>query len=135
MLPSNPPLPRAVGLILRRPDGALLVVRRAPHLPLGGYWTPVTGRLEPGESPTEAAHRELLEETGLTAHLGRELSRGPTSDGRFELIYFEAHASTPLPPLSLQTSELSEARWIFAADLAALTPMLDTTRRILAAAL
>ena len=34
-----------------------------------GRWTPPGGRLEPGEDALTAAHRELLEETGLTAVL------------------------------------------------------------------
>jgi lipoyl(octanoyl) transferase len=32
----------------------------------GGFWQPVTGRIEAGESPEAAAQRELAEETGLT---------------------------------------------------------------------
>ena len=30
-----------------------------------GTWLPIGGELEPGETPLEAAHRELREETGL----------------------------------------------------------------------
>ena len=33
----------------------------------GGFWQPVTGRIEAGESPMTAAARELTEETGLSA--------------------------------------------------------------------
>lgn len=34
-----------------------------------GRWTPPGGHLEPGEDAASAAHRELLEETGLSAAL------------------------------------------------------------------
>ncbi len=34
-----------------------------------GYWDLVKGKLEPGETNKEAAHRELKEETGLEARL------------------------------------------------------------------
>jgi lipoyl(octanoyl) transferase len=44
------------------PDGRVLLLRRTAAR--GGFWQPVTGRLEPGESPEAAARRELLEETG-----------------------------------------------------------------------
>ncbi len=145
-------LPLAVAVVVQRSDGAVLIVRRAPALALGGYWTPVTGRVEPGESLEAAAHRELREETGLTAQLGPELTRGPTSNGLFELVYLRAYAPYPLPPLVLQPSEITDARWVHAADLnglngptgidglnapndptglAAIAPMLETTRRIL----
>ena len=42
-----------------------LVLKRAPHVLLGGAWAPVQGHIEPGETAYETAHRELLEETGL----------------------------------------------------------------------
>ena len=43
-------------------DGRVLLLRRPPAR--GGFWQPVTGRIEPGERPIEAARRELCEETG-----------------------------------------------------------------------
>ena len=41
------------------------------------------GHLEPGEDPLTAAHRELLEETGLTAALALVgvIDRPPANDG------------------------------------------------------
>jgi lipoyl(octanoyl) transferase len=51
-----------VSVTVVRADGRILLLRRAPDR--GGFWQQVTGRLEPGESPAEAARRELREETG-----------------------------------------------------------------------
>lgn len=40
----------------------------------GSYWQNVTGGMDKGETPTESAHRELFEETGLTAKDGKLLN-------------------------------------------------------------
>jgi lipoyl(octanoyl) transferase len=42
----------------------VLLLERVPGR--GGFWQLVTGRVEPGESPVQAAQRELFEETGFT---------------------------------------------------------------------
>lgn len=42
-----------------------LVLKRAPHVLLGGAWAPVQGHIEPGETAYETARREMMEETGL----------------------------------------------------------------------
>ena len=52
-----------VVVVRRGPE--LLVMRRAPERL--GYWSLVSGGLEPEETPLEAAQRELFEETGLEA--------------------------------------------------------------------
>lgn len=44
----------------------VLQMRRAPHETLGGLWSIVRGRIEPGEKAWQAALRELREETGIT---------------------------------------------------------------------
>lgn len=53
---------RTVSVVAVDPAGRVLLLRR--NAARGGFWQQVTGRLEPGERPEEAARRELREETG-----------------------------------------------------------------------
>jgi len=53
---------RTVSVVPLGADRRVLLLRRAPAR--GGFWQPVTGRLEPGEPAEAAARRELQEETG-----------------------------------------------------------------------
>ncbi|HEY6101293.1 MAG TPA: lipoyl(octanoyl) transferase LipB [Anaeromyxobacter sp.] len=53
---------RTVSVVASDPEGRVLLLRRSAAR--GGFWQQVTGRLEPGEEPEEAARRELREETG-----------------------------------------------------------------------
>lgn len=52
-----------------------LVLRRGPGGRNPGSWETVHGTIEPGESPVDAARRELVEETGLAALRWYNLSR------------------------------------------------------------
>ena len=55
----------AVAYVIEK-DGTVLVLRRSPskdHAP--GEWETGSGRVEPGETPEQAVHREVREETGL----------------------------------------------------------------------
>jgi 8-oxo-dGTP pyrophosphatase MutT (NUDIX family) len=57
---------REIAVFVTRKSGAeVLIVHRSPVQ--GGYWHVVAGGVEPGETATEAAERELREETGLVA--------------------------------------------------------------------
>lgn len=67
-----------VDLYVARPAGAgfeFLVLRRSDRGRSPGAWEVVHGRVEQGESPVDAARRELLEETGLTPAAMYNLSR------------------------------------------------------------
>jgi ADP-ribose pyrophosphatase len=55
------------------PDGSILLVRQYRH-PLANFlWELVAGRVEAGESRPAAARRELIEETGYTAHRVKQI--------------------------------------------------------------
>ena len=76
-------LPYEVFVFVRRGD-EYLVLRRSEKQ--GGYWHCVAGALEAGETYSEAAARELLEETGLAA--------APVDLGRsydYDIEGWEAH--------------------------------------------
>jgi dATP pyrophosphohydrolase len=55
-----------------------LVLRRAAGGRCAGSWEAVHGHIEPGEAPSEAARRELSEETGLAPERLYNLSRVET---------------------------------------------------------
>ncbi|MBW3646140.1 MAG: NUDIX domain-containing protein, partial [Actinobacteria bacterium] len=73
MLPSRrlplvgrPVVDVAVG-VLRAPDGRVLLAERKAGKDAAGFWELPGGQVDPGESPAQAAARELLEEVGVRA--------------------------------------------------------------------
>jgi 8-oxo-dGTP diphosphatase len=70
--------------IFCRNGGEILLIR---HKRLG-TWLPVGGEIEPGETPLEAARRELREETGLEGTFPPGLGVDGTPPG---LIGYEEH--------------------------------------------
>jgi 8-oxo-dGTP diphosphatase len=77
----------AVYMVCRDEQQRLLLTRcRLPGLPDDGKWTLPGGGMEWGESAAETAHRELAEETGLSASMGSVLgvfSRWYTAEESF----------------------------------------------------
>jgi 8-oxo-dGTP diphosphatase len=109
-----------------RNAGAILLVR---HKRLG-TWLPVGGEIEPGETPLEAARRELREETGLEGAFLPALGVDGTPPG---FIGYEEHlaGSKGLHMNFAFVAEVSSrelaacdewdaARWVTAQDLASL---------------
>lgn len=58
----------------------LLVARRTAPPQFAGMWEFPGGKVEPGEAPECALHRELREELGVTVRLGDELG-APAASG------------------------------------------------------
>lgn len=55
------------------PDGKILLIRQYRHTAQDFLWELVAGRVDQGESPVAAAHRELGEETGYSARRLKKL--------------------------------------------------------------
>ncbi|MFF8919362.1 NUDIX hydrolase [Streptomyces sp. NPDC015032] len=55
-----------VGAVISDAEGRVLLLHRAADDYLGGLWELPSGGVDAGETLTEALHREVTEETGLT---------------------------------------------------------------------
>jgi 8-oxo-dGTP diphosphatase len=62
----------------------LLAARRTEPPRLAGGWELPGGKVEPGEEPVAALHRELAEELGVRVELGDQIV-GPLPDGAWPL--------------------------------------------------
>lgn len=70
---SQPTITVVAGLIQR--DGFLLICQRRRDGAFPLKWEFPGGKVEPGETPVESLGRELREELGIDAQVGREVYR------------------------------------------------------------
>jgi 8-oxo-dGTP pyrophosphatase MutT (NUDIX family) len=124
----------AVSVVIRRADGRILLVRRAEGRPAPGYWTPITGKLEPGEGLLEAALREAAEEVGLQVEVEpAELGRTFADRAPYELVWFLARPAAGVDPdaVVLAEREVAASVWVDREAMARVDPMFPTSRAFL----
>lgn len=91
-------------------NNKVLLIERAPTVRGGGYWAPVSGEVEPGESQEAAVAREAMEEVGLTVRPVRKVWENISSRKTFILHWWLAEYVTG--DLVLERKEVSDARWL-----------------------
>ena len=116
------------GAVVRDERGRVLLVRRG-HEPALGKWSLPGGRIEPDESPEQAAVREVREETGLEVQVGELLS---TVDlwGGYRVHDF---AATVVGGELRAGDDASDVQWCTEEDMSLLdlsTGLLDELRRM-----
>jgi ADP-ribose pyrophosphatase YjhB (NUDIX family) len=128
---SDTPL-QGVSIALSR-DGKLLLVRRGRGA-YSGLWSLPGGHVQAGESLSDAAARELREETGIVASIGRRIDTveiAPSSasgvENRYVLAVFEAEF---LSGSVTAGDDAAEARWFRAEEFSSLPLTPETLRMI-----
>lgn len=111
--PGGPtPAPVAIAVVV----GArgVLAGRRRAGIP---RWVLPGGKVQPGETPTEAAVRECAEETGLTVTAEEVIGQRihPVTDR--ELTYVACAPATDAEPQVRAPDEFAEVCWLDAAEL------------------
>ena len=87
----------------------LLLLKRSDKAHCGGLWSFPGGKVEDGETPLDAAVRELKEETGLSGKLWRHLDKASHTypNRTLNFLFFVCHC----PDVSKLNGE-SEHAWV-----------------------
>jgi 8-oxo-dGTP diphosphatase len=104
----------AIAIAVVEQEGCFLIGQRPPGVPLAGLWEFPGGKIEPGETPEQAAIRECLEETGISVEPSFRYPPQTKSydHGDVELLFI-ACRPTNLSPLSPPLP----FRWVARAEL------------------
>lgn len=107
-------------VVVLRCGGRVLAVRRGPRASYTGWWSLVSGRIEPGESQAQAVAREAREEVGLRVRPLAKIWECPTDDGGYRLHWWSAEVLGG--ELAPEPGEVAETRWVDARGFLELEP-------------
>jgi lipoyl(octanoyl) transferase len=119
---------RTVSVVVTRDDGRVLLLQRTPER--GGFWQPVTGRVEQGESPAQAAQRELGEETGFASAVNALDYEHSFAFGQAEVIRETAFKTKAQGEVRIDPAEHVAAEWFSADEAIAKVPHAGLARAI-----
>jgi 8-oxo-dGTP diphosphatase len=97
-------------------DGKLLVCQRTRHQTMPLKWEFPGGKIEEGEQPRDALHRELEEELGILASIGDEVTRirhEYPNGGMVELRFFVVREFKG----EIENRIFKDIRWTLPSDL------------------
>ncbi len=124
----EPAAPVEIAVAVVERDGEFLIGLRPPGAALAAMWEFPGGKIEPGETPAEAAARECREETGISVRVGaclvettydyphacvrlhflRAMLDGPSAEvpARFRWVPLAALADYEFPPANAKVLRL-----------------------------
>ncbi len=88
----------------------VLFICRGPSVQDAGYWAPLSGKIEPGESQEATVIREVKEEVGLSVRPQRKVWENVSASGSHTLHWWLADYVGGA--LTLDRREVSDARWV-----------------------
>jgi 8-oxo-dGTP diphosphatase len=111
-----------VAAIIER-EGRFLLGKRSANRPKApGYWCPISGRVEAGESQAEAVVREVHEETGLAVEALEKVAECDTHDGSARIHWWRVRLLGDAPA-RLANDEHSELAWVTPEAMRGLEPV------------
>jgi 8-oxo-dGTP diphosphatase len=96
-------------------DGRILITQRRADQALGGHWEFPGGKVEPGEAPVAALARELHEELGVAAAVGRIWDVLFHAYPEFDLVMLVYVCRINGAPRAVEVADLA---WVAPRDLA-----------------
>jgi 8-oxo-dGTP diphosphatase len=103
----------------------LLAARRNAPAALAGGWEFPGGKVEPGESPEQAAVREAREELGVEVELGALIGTRPWPLGASHEMWLWWAVARPGEPEPQPLADHDEVRWLSRAALHAVVRHLE----------
>lgn len=115
---TSPPRPEVcVGAVVVH-DGALLLIERGRGMAVGS-WSIPGGRVESGESVTEAVVREVAEETGLAVTCGPFLGWAERRDDEHHVVILDFLATVADPAIARAGDDAAAVAWVPLGEVAA----------------
>lgn len=119
---------QVVAAIIRR-ESSFLLGKRAPHKKSApGCWSPVSGRIEPGETEADAVVRECFEEIGLTVEPRRKITQYDIDAGQARLHIWLV--DIVIGQEILKNDEHTELRWFSLNEIKQEKDMLEPDREV-----
>ena len=114
-MPDPPTTTVVVAAVVRDDGGRILLTRRPSGTHMGGLWEFPGGKVETGESPSDALRRELEEELAIWVEVGEPVTFAVHEEPglRILLLFFSA-AIRRGEPRSVEGQEIA---WVVPRDL------------------
>ena len=120
----------AVVAIIQKSDRFLFVKRSDYVKAASGYWCPVSGRVEEGETQEAALSREVREEVGLEVTAFQKVAEILSHDGQFVLHFWTTDIIAGKAGVGSHDHEVAAIAWVTLPELRQLQPTFEEDVRV-----